>query len=411
MMPDQHEQELKMLFNQWITGDIDEPGIQRLAALADQQELTGAWQSLLASVPEEPYAAAEGIQHQAILDKVYQNLVATEPGLRKPATIRMRSWIKYAAAAALLLMVAGSYYFFSTNGKQSGNDQLSNNNTATQAGPSHKNKAILTLSNGEEIVLDASVNGKLAQQKGATVIKPADGQIIYQQQDSLPASQQTTEFNTVATPRGGEYTITLPDGTKVWLNAASSITFPTAFRGTDRTVTIQGEAFLDVAKNASQPFRVKVRDAIIDVLGTQFNVNAYHDEPVSRTTLLEGSIRLTKGAESKILKPGQQVIFRERDQTLTLAANADTEQVIAWKNGAFDFRNQDLESVMKQVSRWYNMDIAYEGRKPAVKILGMMGRDTDLNTLLKSLELTSGVRFKVVTSGSSSKPGTIIVQQ
>lgn len=412
MTPDQHEQELKILFHQWLEGDIDETGIQRLAELADEQELTSAWQSMLATVHQEPYTEEQGKQHHAILDKVYQNLMAAEPGLQRPATIRrISNPMKYAAAVVLLLMMAGGYYFFHTNRQQQNKEQLSNTDPSTPASPSNNNRAVLTLGSGEQILLDASGNGKLAQQTGAEVIKSANGQIIYQQIDSLPASQQKIDFNTVTTPRGGEYIITLPDGTKVWLNAASSITFPTVFHGGDRTVSVQGEVFLQVAKNATQPFRVKVKDAIIDVLGTEFNVNAYNDEPVTRTTLLEGSIRLTKGTERRILKPGQQVMFRENYPALTLADNVDTEQVIAWKNGSFDFRNQDLQSVMKQIGRWYNMDIIYEGGQPDVKILGMMGRDTDLNILLKSLELTSGIHFKVEAAGTGSKPGKIIVQQ
>ncbi|MBO9632989.1 MAG: FecR domain-containing protein [Chitinophagaceae bacterium] len=406
MMPDQNEQELRSLFSLWLNGDGDEAILQRLSELAEEPGLTAIWQSLLAGIPEQP---AIDQQHTGILDQVYQNLLVSEPELRVPAPVRgIKTWLKYAAAAVLLISIGSYIFFYSGTGKQE-KQQLGNIHPVENGQPSNPNKAVLTLGSGKQIILDSSGNGKLADQAGAVVMKSAEGQIVYSKNDAAP--QQTTDFNTVATPRGGEYKITLPDGTKVWLNAASSITFPTAFNGSDRTVTVQGEVYLDVAKHASQPFRIKVNDAIIDVLGTELNVNAYNDEPVTRTTLLDGSIKLSKGVENKILKPGQQVWFRPNSDVLTVTGDIDTEQVIAWKNGSFDFRNQDIGTVMNQVGRWYNMDIVYEGKKPDTKIIGMMGRNTDLVTLLKSLELTSGIKFKVEQAAAATLPGKIIVQQ
>lgn len=412
MMPNPNEQELRSLFSLWLNGDGDAHTIRRLSELAEVEELKGIWQNLLSSIPEDQHTTTSGMQHAAILDKVYQNLVELQPELAvTPAPIRrINTFIRYVAAAVLLLLAAGAWFFFNNTAKQQQKDQLVHTNPPASTSTLNTNKAILTLGSGKQLLLDSSGNGKLAQEAGSVVIKSAAGQLLYQPTDSLTKTNQATEFNTVATPRGGEYKITLPDGTMVWLNAASSITFPTAFRGTDRTVSVQGEAYLQVAKNAAQPFKVKVGDAVIDVLGTEFNLSAYNDEPVTKATLLEGSISVTKGNERRILKPGQQCWFRDKSNVLNVAANIDTDQVIAWKNGSFDFRNQELESVMKQIGRWYNMDIKYEGKKPEVRILGMMGRNTELSTLLKSMELTSGIKF-TVEAGTASQPGKIIVQQ
>lgn len=411
MALDQKEKELRSLFSKWIENEADENTIRDLSMLAEDEELTETWQQLLADMPDNMSIEAIEQEHAAIFDKVYQNLLATEEGLMVQAPVRrMRTWLKYAVAAAVLfIFLAGGFYLFNTTTKQNTDDQVSQ---TTQEEPVNKldnNKAILTLGSGKQIILDSTGNGMLAQQSGAAVIKSANGRIEYQQNDSLTAANRSVDFNTVSTPKAGEYIITLPDGTIAWLNAASSITFPTAFRGADRTVSVQGEVYLQVAKKASQPFMVKVKEAIIDVLGTGFNVNAYADEPVTRITLLEGSISLTKGNERKLLKPGQQLLFRENSDLLTLNKTVDTEQVIAWKNGTFDFRDQDFDMVMKQIERWYNMEIKYEGKIPDVKILGIMSRDTPLATLLHSIELTTGIRFKIENNTSGKKPGKIFV--
>lgn len=411
MALDQKEKELRSLFSKWIENEADENTIRDLSMLAEDEELTETWQQLLADMPDNMSIESIEQEHAAIFDKVYQNLLATEEGLMVQAPVRrMRTWLKYAVAAAVLfIFLAGGFYLFNTTTKQNTDDQVSQTTQEEPVNKPDNNKAILTLGSGKQIILDSTGNGMLAQQSGAAVIKSANGRIEYQQNDSLTAANRPVDFNTVSTPKAGEYIITLPDGTIAWLNAASSITFPTAFRGADRTVSVQGEVYLQVAKKASQPFRVKVKEAIIDVLGTGFNVNAYADEPVTRITLLEGSISLTKGNERKLLKPGQQLWFRENSDLLTLNKTVDTEQVIAWKNGTFDFRDQDFDMVMKQIERWYNMEIKYEGKIPDVKILGIMSRDTPLATLLHSIELTTGIRFKIDNNTSGKKPGKIFV--
>lgn len=412
MALDQKEQELRSLFGKWLQNEADENTIRELSLLAEDEELSATWQQLLAEMPDDFSIEAIEQEHAAIFDRVYQNLLATEEGLMEQRPVRrINTWMKYAVAAAVLfLFLAGGFYFYNTH-QQRPNDQVSQTTKEQPVKKADHNKAILTLGSGQQFVLDSTSNGMLAKQSGTDVIKLANGQIIYQQGDSLLSAGQSVDLNTISTPKGGEYTITLPDGTIAWLNAASSITFPAAFRGDDRTVTVQGEVYLQVAKKASQPFRVRVKDALIDVLGTEFNVKAFADETVTRITLLEGSISLTKGNERKLLKPGQQLWFRENSDLLKLNASVDTEQVVAWKNRTFDFRDQDFDLVMKQVERWYNMEIIYEDKIPDVKILGIMSRDTPLATLLHSIELTTGIRFKIENNSSRTKPGKIIIQR
>jgi ferric-dicitrate binding protein FerR (iron transport regulator) len=189
----------------------------------------------------------------------------------------------------------------------------------------------------------------------------------------------------MTTPTGGQYKLTLPDGSKVWLNAASSITYPAAFVGKERTVTIKGEVYFEVAKNENMPFHVKANNITVDVLGTNFNIMAYEDEPAIKTTLITGAIKVN----GHLLKPGQQAV-NER-----ITDNADIEEVVAWKNGLFEFNQQPIVSIMQQISRWYDVDIQYQGAIKSKTFTGQISRYADITTVLKMMELTGGIHFKV----------------
>jgi transmembrane sensor len=289
------------------------------------------------------------------------------------------------------------------------------------------NKAVLTLADGSTIILDSAANGKLAEQ-GTAVIQKKDGQILYSRLPTADSRLPGT-YNTMSTPRGGQYQITLSDGTKVWLNAESSIKYPTAFTGKERKVTITGEAYFEVAKDVKKKFIVAVsthdsrltthdegsaeRTMTIEVLGTHFNVNTYKEEPTINTTLLEGAVKLNilPTADSRLpdnhsktnqsavlttltLRPGQQGQFNPDQQKLSLAANPDVEQVMAWKNGGFNFNNKSFAEVMRMLSRWYDVDVIYEGKIPAVRIGGEMGRDLNLRQVLQALG-EMGVKFRI----------------
>jgi ferric-dicitrate binding protein FerR (iron transport regulator) len=295
------------------------------------------------------------------------------------------SWIKYAAVAILLLSVG--LYFFKV--KQTGFD-TSRAKISNDIKPGGNN-AILTLSNGTRIILNDAKNGKLAVQGSASVVKLASGELKYNQNG---VSEELPVYNTMSTPRGGQYKLQLPDGTVVMLNSESSITFPIAFKGKVRNVSLTGEAYFEVAKNKKMPFHVSFGDQQVEVLGTHFNISAYKDQPDYKTTLLEGSVRISKGKENHLLVPGQQAIYKS-DSKMFVVNDVDTEDVIAWKNGLFQFDNTELDQVMLQLSRWYNVEVEYDGPKPVLNFTGAVKRDNNLSRVIKILESTGGIKFTI----------------
>ncbi|QJB42301.1 DUF4974 domain-containing protein [Chitinophaga oryzae] len=297
-----------------------------------------------------------------------------------------RSWYRIPAAAAVLaLLLWGAY----TLTKPAALPVPTAHRNKVQDIPAGGNKATLTLANGARIVLDDAANGTVASQGGVSIRKTANGQLIYTVTgNNRPAD---TGYNTIRTPKGGQYQVNLPDGSKVWLNAATSLTFPAAFGASDRTVALIGEACFEVAATTSaQPFTVKVNDLSIDVLGTQFNVMAYADEQNSHTTLLAGAVRVTKGNVSKVLQPGQQAVAGSNIQVRA----ADTEAAVAWKNGMTVFTDADIHSIMRQISRWYDVDIIYQGEIPQRRFTGKIPRNANVSKVLKILEL-SNIHFTI----------------
>lgn len=260
------------------------------------------------------------------------------------------------------------------------------------------NKAILTLANGEQVMLDSARNGLLAKQGATEVVKKGDGALSYggvaNAYERGAATEAVVLYNTITTPRGGQYTVTLPDGSKVWLNASSSIRFPTAFTGTSRNVEVQGEAYFEVTHDKTRPFRVAINKKMdVEVLGTEFNIMAYEEEGIIKTTLINGSVRVIKNNNEKILHPGQQAQLRA-DGILHTLNNADIETTIAWKNGRTIFAGENLQTIMRQVSRWYDVDVEYAGVIPERKFTGGIARNSDISLVLKILELNQ-IHFSV----------------
>jgi ferric-dicitrate binding protein FerR (iron transport regulator) len=269
------------------------------------------------------------------------------------------------------------------------------------------NKAILQLGNGSTIILDSAHNGLLARQGGARVIKLDSGELSYQggaQAGGPKGSHADVSaaplYNTITTPRGGQYQLVLPDGTRVWLNAASSLRFPTAFTGSDRTVSMTGEAYFEVASDKVRPFHVQVNQMTVDVLGTHFNVMAYSDEKAVKTTLLEGSVKVEEGSLERLLSPGQQASLSNPVPVGSTAPrklavqSVDVQQVVAWKNGFFELDNMDLGTIMRQISRWYDVDINYQTMDTTTRFGGGISRKLNLPDVLRLLEV-NGVRFKL----------------
>lgn len=295
----------------------------------------------------------------------------------------LRKWV-WAAACVLLVVFVGIF----VGKRKSGSAPLVVKRDAVPAVilPG-KSGAILTLADGSAIALDSLGNGKVASQNGADVFI-RQGKLAYAAV-SKGASEVT--YNTLSTPRGRQYHIQLPDGTEVWLNAASSIRYPTVFGGGERVVDVTGEAYFEVAADAARPFRVQLGEgARIDVLGTHFNVNAYGNEPSITTTLLEGRVRFN----SQLLRPGQQTRFDPATQELTVANDVETARVVAWKNGVFDFNNMGLREAMHQLERWYDIDVKYEKKAPNISFFGKMTKNIQLADLLTILE-RSKVHFQV----------------
>ena len=293
------------------------------------------------------------------------------------------SWFNYAAAAAVLIVISTSILIF-RNYQENSSYALFASNDIEPGG----HRAILTLSNGKKIVLDAAKAGEIASQSGITVTKTTDGQLVYKVVDNGEA-QSLSETNTITTPNGGNYQVSLPDGTMVILNAASSLTFPTSFRGIERSVSLEGEAYFEVTKNAEMPFKVKSGRQVVEVLGTHFDINAYDDEPVIKTTLLEGSVKVNYNNASALIKPGQQTIIALNDAKKIDVRDADLEKELAWKNGAFSFENDDLQSVMRQIARWYDAEVVYEGDFPDDKFFGGIPKSSKLSGVAKILELNN----------------------
>lgn len=257
------------------------------------------------------------------------------------------------------------------------------------------NKATLTLANGSIITLDGAITGNIANENGVTIQKLNNGQLAYNKSAIRnPASE--ISYNSLTTPRGGQYQVTLPDGTQVWINSASALKYPTAFTGRDRVVELSGEAYFEVAKNSRQPFRVKVNDLEVQVLGTQFNIHAYPDENNVRTTLVAGGVAVSRGASRAVLQPGQQATAHKELNTL-VTAQANITKALAWKNGLFIFDDTNLKSILQEVARWYDIEIVNQTGKPlsTEPYGGVISRNKNLTQVLELLERSGNYHFKV----------------
>lgn len=307
-----------------------------------------------------------------------------------------RRWFLAAAAVVLFVVGTGAYLLLLRRP----------DHTIARQQPVHPvndvapggNKAILTLAGGRQIVLDSAADGLLAQQGTVSVQKLDDGQLAY---SSANEHEKPTNIgnNVLSTPRGGQYKLRLPDGTRIWLNSASSITYPVAFGRAERSVTISGEAYFEVAPDPRKPFLVRVNDLDVKVLGTSFNINAYGDEPGINTTLLQGGVAVSRRGGRVVLKPGQQARATNGAATVnggvTISQAVDLEQVMAWKNGLFKFSGTSLSEIMRQVQRWYDVDVVFAGETEKMTFSGRMPRREYVSQVLKMLEETGAAHFTI----------------
>ncbi|SOD20454.1 FecR family protein [Pedobacter xixiisoli] len=304
------------------------------------------------------------------------------------------SFLRWSAAAAVILVVASSIYFYKNTETLSG---AKTHTYASDALPG-SNKAVLVLANGRKVSLTDINNGDVAKEAGLSITKTADGQLVYTVSETGQTNEDDNAVNTIETPKGGMWRIKLPDGSNVWLNAASSLTYPLSFsKGQKRVVELKGEAYFEVAEDKLHPFVVKTRKQEVEVLGTHFNINSYADETAVKTTLLEGSVRVnlfSNGNRSEILKPGQQSILTEKAFDVK---EVDVDEAIDWKNGYFMFNNEKQESIMRKIARWYNVQIEYADQEAKdVTYYGSISRFDNISKVLRKFEQTGEVRFEII---------------
>lgn len=256
------------------------------------------------------------------------------------------------------------------------------------------NKATLTLASGKVIVLNDSLNGTVINKQGHITIKNQKGGIVEYMAATGVSDKDDIRMNTISTQRGGQYQLVLPDGTKVWLNAVSSLKFPTEFKGKYRSVELTGEAYFEVTKNKNMPFKVKFNHEEIEVLGTHFDIKSYDDEDETKATLLEGSIKISRDNVQRILLPGQQAVTAKGSPGIKVS-NADIAEAVAWKNGYFIFHDENIRDIMRTAARWYDVDVVYQGKLDDKQYGGRISKYKNISELLKNLELTGTIHFNI----------------
>lgn len=377
---------------------------QKTISVEEQDELNEMMTDLEVTLPLEDwmkekwhaYRAGETIPLEDA-DRYFSNIMVTgDADASAVKEIKPRNRISllnyyWARIAAVLLIVIAGYILYLVSGKEKEPEHSENLvvDLPRQDVEPGGNFATLTLADGSKVVLDSMSDGLIASQGNARVIKLEDGALKYESGKTVGK----IVYNTMSTPVGGTYQLMLPDGTGVWLNASSSITYPTAFAGNERKVSITGEVYFEVTKNTAMPFKVNAGEQVIEVLGTHFNVNAYGDEHTVNTTLAEGKVKVINNNNAVMLKPGQQV-QKDKAGNLKLVYNPDLDEILAWKDGVFRFNGTSIETIMRQVGRWYDVNVIYKD-KISEQFVAEIPRNVNVSKLLELLELTKQVRFTI----------------
>ena len=393
---------LHTLFSRFLAGDnLSE---QELQGLFDYFLLDGSRDQLRQLILEELEKGSDSLMKEDVsrfrqlADDVKAELrlqiLGQRDKIKKPPIVRW--WIRFSIAASVLISLGLGLFYYIGGEPEDANSLITNNNDI----PPGRKRALLTLADGEVVDLDDVQGGVIAKQRGLRIEKQASGTLVYEQTDQIKGANEIG-FNTVTTPRGGQYKVTLPDGTKVWLNAASSLTYPVDFQQAERVVELEGEAYFEVAKDHKRPFIVNSGKQSIRVLGTAFNVFAYADESSVVTTLVEGAVSLHyKGdnptgkiaAGGQRLKPGEQAVWSLRGVSIS---NVSTAEYTAWKDGIISFQDKEFNTIIRQIERWY--DVTFEPQEVTVneKLSGMVFSDVQLSELLKALEVHTAIQFEI----------------
>jgi len=377
-----------------------------LAMDIDQEYVAACMKEAAAKMNAQPAEEWTSEKHQAAWHKIGKLKLSfpaadlENADYKSIAGKKIRLWKSLAIAASVILCLSVAGLYFNTFKKSSPQLARSASAVAADHAPG-KNKAVLILADGRKIDLTEAKSGALAVQGETQVIKTAADELVYDENnddsDNTPAA-----INTLLVPQGGQYTLTLPDGSKVWMNAASTLQFPARFTGNKREVILTGEAYFEVAKNTKMPFSVKLNKMQVEVLGTHFNIMAYADEPVIRTTLLEGSVKLTNSNGQQMLKPGQDGILGNTNHFKVKAANI--EQAMAWKNGQFIFDDEDMPAISRKLSRWYGVTVTDQRQQKGLTYTGAISKYKYVSEVLKMLEMTGTMHFKIENDKVTIKP-------
>lgn len=392
------ESQLSDLIRKYLSGVANDDDVKKI------EEWYESFDDLGANIPIKEDELESSVRRSL---KIIIQRIATERNEevlpRRKKTRRVDVVYKYAAVAAVVILILGIAFLLMQQPESQSYSATNAMHGMEDIQPGG-NKAILTLGNGKQIILDSTDNGLLSMQGNTKIIKINKGLLSY---NSGPVAerQQSVQYNIITTPRGGKYEVVLSDGSKVWLNAASSIKFPTTFVSGKREVTIKGEAYFEIAENAERPFMVKKDDIEIKVLGTSFNVMAYDDEAGMQITLVEGAVRVTSqsghGEDGVRLRPGQQVILnlsKRGKKGSPIVKEVNVAEAIAWKDNLFWFDNDDVQEVSKKLSRWYNMEITVDGNIPD-RFTGSIPMDLTFSQVVGMLQKTGRIQYKIIDKG------------
>lgn len=385
---------LKRLLHQYFTNTINRADCLDLLNYLDNTDPD----EVIDLVDEEMLSLNEAPQFSEQQANTVLNRIKTDPRFTIPGTEEQQPRVTKFYQKAWFKIAATLLFFGATALVVNHKNTL--NKTADSVKPQPEqilpggNRAILTMAGGMVISLTNASNGLLANTGQGSVVKTSNGQIRYNTLSKLARGNKDEGYNTLSTPKGGEYQVVLADGTKVWLNAASSISYPVAFNGTERHVKLSGEAYFEVAKNKRKPFYVSINNVQVRVLGTHFNIAAYNDESDITTTLLEGSVLVTKNKSQSLIKPGQQAAINNGSDKIDVS-EANINNTMAWKNGYFVFDDENIADIMKKVSRWYDVDVEYRGTFNNQKFGGIYYRSKGINELLQYLEKIGSVHFNI----------------
>jgi ferric-dicitrate binding protein FerR (iron transport regulator) len=360
--------------------------ISNNSATDEELEMYNSWCNAMQESAEAPDQSAMEDAQTETLRYIHKEIKATGP-----ANAIIRNLRYSAAAAAIIVFVGFGLFMYKQQHKTLAVAQTPTSKQTVKADIAPgKDGATLTLADGKKVSLSDLKPGEFAKQNGMIISKTAGNQLIYQADVASDYSTNKTAYNTLNTARGEQYSLVLPDGTKVWLNSATVLKFPASFKGlAKREVELSGEAYFEVVANSKQPFAVHTAKQYIEDIGTQFNVNSYDDNPSVKTTLLEGAVRIN---EKTMLKPGQQGVSASEEVKVR---NVNTSAVVAWKNGYFEFDGENIHDIMKQIARWYDVEVIYEGRIPSSTMVGSMTRFTKVSDVLNVIQQTGKFTFKI----------------